>query len=449
MVRRGRQTIRNSSIFMTTLITNIQQLIGTREETTLLRGAALANLPSIENAFVLIEDGVITEYGAMYELELKVPQLPKAIIDAAGQFVLPCWCDSHTHLVFAKSREEEFIDKLKGMSYADIAAKGGGILNSAAKLNNTSEEALFLHAWKRLEEVSQLGTGAIEIKSGYGLSVEGELKMLRVIKKLKAQSDLSIKATFLGAHTYPQAYKDNHQGYIDLIINEMLPVIAHEKLADYIDVFCETGFFSPQEMETICKAGMAYGLKPKLHVNQLNSIGGIEAAIQLNAVSVDHLETMRDKDVELLSKGITGESSLVYRQGEPLLRSDPPGLIGTLLPTAAFFLRMNYQPARKLIDSNCAIALASDYNPGSSPSGNMNFVVALSCIQMKMLPEEAINAATINGAYAMELQHEVGSITIGKKANLIFTKPIPSLAYLPYAFGNNLIDKVMIKGQII
>jgi imidazolonepropionase len=414
-----------------TLITNIQQLIGTREENVLLRGAALAHLPSIENAFVLIEDGIIAEYGAMYELELKVPQLPKDIIDADGQFVLPCWCDSHTHIVFAKSREEEFIDKLKGLSYADIAAKGGGILNSASKVNEASEEALFLHAWKRLEEVSKLGTGAIEIKSGYGLTVQGELKMLRVIKKLKERSDLSIKATFLGAHTYPLKYKDDHQGYIDSIINEMLPVIAAEKLADYIDVFCETGFFSPEEMETICKAGMSYGLKPKLHVNQLNSIGGMEAAIKLNAVSVDHLETMTETDITLLRQ------------------AGAQGMIGTLLPTAAFFLRINYQPARILIDNNCTIALASDYNPGSSPSGNMNFVVALSCIQMKMLPEEAINAATINGAYAMELQNEVGSITIGKKANLIFTNPIPSLAYLPYCFGNNLIDKVMINGMFI
>ncbi len=413
---------------MTTLITNIQQLIGTSATTELLRGTALAQLPSIENAFVLVEDGIIADYGAMYELEIKVPQLPKNIIDADGQFVLPCWCDSHTHIVFAKSREEEFIDKIKGLSYADIAAKGGGILNSANKLNAASEDELFNSAWKRLEEVSRLGTAAIEIKSGYGLTVEAELKMLRVIKKLKERSSLSIKATFLGAHTYPLAFKENHQGYIDSIINEMLPVIAKEKLADYIDVFCETGFFSPEEMETICKAGMSYGLKPKLHVNQLNSIGGIEAAIKLNAVSIDHLETMTDKDVVLL-----GNSNL----------------IGTLLPTAAFFLRMQYQPARKLIDNNCAIALASDYNPGSSPSGNMNFVVVLSCIQMKMLPEEAINAATINGAYAMELQNEVGSITIGKKANLIFTKPIPSLAYLPYSFGNNLIDKVMIKGLFI
>jgi len=413
---------------MTTLITNIAQLIGTREETTLLRGAALADLPFIENAFVLVEDGIIAEYGAMYELELKVPHLPKHIVDAEGQFILPSWCDSHTHLVFAKSREEEFIDKIKGMSYADIAAKGGGILNSAKKISEASEDELFNSAWARLDEVSRLGTGAIEIKSGYGLSVEGELKMLRVIKKLKERSGLSIKSTFLGAHTYPQQYKEDHQGYIDLIINEMLPVIAGEKLADFIDVFCETGFFSPEEMNAICKAGMSYGLKPKLHINQLNSIGGIEAAIQLNAISADHLETMTDIDI----KNIAGSNA-----------------IGTLLPTAAFFLRMQYQPARQLIDAGAAIALATDYNPGSSPSGNMNFVIALSCIQMKMLPEEAINAATVNGAYAMEFQNELGSITIGKKANLIFTKPVPSLAYLPYSFGNNLIDKVMINGGFI
>ncbi|MBK8787107.1 MAG: imidazolonepropionase [Chitinophagaceae bacterium] len=413
---------------MTTLITNIAQLVNTREETTLLRGAALAALPVIEDAFVLIEDGIIADYGHMYELELKVPQLPKHIIDSDGQFVLPTWCDSHTHIVFAKTREDEFIDKLKGMSYADIAAKGGGILNSANKLNDATEDELFNSAWKRLEELSKLGTAAIEIKSGYGLTAEGELKMLRVIKRLKEKSALSIKSTFLGAHTYPLAYKENHSGYIDSIINQMLPVIAAENLADYIDCFCETGFFSPEEMETICKAGISYGLKPKLHVNQLNSIGGIESAIKLNALSVDHLETMTDVDVKLLSSSST---------------------IGTLLPTAAFFLRMPYQPARQLIDAGCAIALASDYNPGSSPSGNMNFVIALSCIQMKMLPEEAINAATINGAYAMELEKELGSITIGKKANLIFTKPIPSLAYLPYAFGNNQIDKVMINGQFI
>ena len=413
---------------MTTLITHIKQLVNSREQDQLLRGKYLAILPSIENAFLLIEDGIIAEYGNMYELELKVPQLPKNIIDASGQFVMPCWCDSHTHIVFAGSRENEFVDKIKGLSYAEIAARGGGILNSSQKLHAASEEQLFNESWQRLTEINNLGTGAVEIKSGYGLSVQGELKMLRVIKKLKERSDMIIKATFLGAHTYPQAYKEDHQGYIDLIINEMLPVIAGEKLADYIDVFCETGFFSPAEMEIICKAGAAYGLKPKLHVNQLNSIGGIEAAIKLNAISVDHLETMTEQDIANISNSNT---------------------IGTLLPTAAFFLRMAYQPARQLIDAGCAIALASDYNPGSSPSGNMNLVTALSCIQMKMLPEEAINAATINGAYAMEVQEQAGSISIGKKANLIFTKPIPSLAYFPYSFGNNLIDKVMMNGQFI
>jgi imidazolonepropionase len=412
---------------MVTLITNIKQLVGVRKENKLLRGKELAELPSIENAYLVIEDGIITGYGQMNQISDLKPKIPNTI-DASGQFILPCWCDSHTHLVFAASREEEFIDKLKGKSYAEIAARGGGILNSAKKLNDTSEDELFNTGWKRLEEINKLGTGAVEIKSGYGLSVEGELKMLRVIKRLKERSDLSIKATFLGAHAYPLEYKDDHQSYIDCIINEMLPVIAKEKLADYIDAFCESGFFSAEEMEIICKAGMNYGLKPKLHVNQLNSIGGIETGIKLNALSLDHLEIMNDDEITKLSNSKT---------------------IGTLLPTAAFFLRMPFPPARKLIDAGCAVALASDYNPGSSPSGNMNPVVSMACIQMKMLPEEAINAATINGAYAMELQNEAGSISIGKKANLIFTKPIPSLAYLPYSFGTNLVDKVMIIGQFI
>ena len=427
----------NSYLYMPShcIIINIQQLVNVLEQSTVLKGAAMAELPCIENAFLLIEDGIIAEYGAMYELELKVPQLPNHVIDAYGSMVLPAWCDSHTHIVFAASRENEFIDKIKGASYAEIAAKGGGILNSAQKLSEASEDELFTLAWQRLKEVSRLGTGAVEIKSGYGLTVAAELKMLRVIKKLKQQSSLSIKATFLGAHTYPLQFKNNHQGYIDSIINEMLPVIAAENLADYIDVFCEDGFFSPQEMEQICKAAMAYGLQPKLHVNQLNSIGGIEAGLKVNAVSLDHLETMTDEDINLLSNQT---SSKLSQQ-----------TICTLLPTAAFFLRMGYPPARKLIDAGCAIALASDYNPGSSPSGNMNLVIAMGCIQMKMLPEEAINAATINGAYAMGLGNELGSITIGKKANIIFTKNIPSLAYLPYSFGTNLIDKVMINGDFI
>jgi imidazolonepropionase len=410
-----------------TIITNIKQLVNTRQENQLLRGKDLAQLPLIENAYLVIEDGIIAEFGEMTALTNAATAYNR-VIDAAGQLILPCWCDSHTHLVFAASREEEFVDKIKGMSYADIAAKGGGILNSARKIAETSEQELLRSAEGRLQQVMALGTGAIEIKSGYGLSVEGELKMLRVIKQLKENSPIPVKATFLGAHTYPLAYKENHQGYIDLIIDEMLPVIAAEKLADYIDTFCETGFFSPEETELICKAGMQYGLKPKIHANQLNLSGGTEAGVKLGAVSVDHLETMDEAAIRVLANSNT---------------------IGTLLPTAAFFLRMPFQPARQLIDAGCAIALATDFNPGSSPSGNMNLVLAMSCIQMKMLPEEAINAATINGAYAMELQDQVGSIMVGKKANLIFTKPIPSLAYLPYSFGTNLIDKVMITGQFI
>lgn len=421
----------NLAAMSSTLITNIKQLVNVRpaQEDAYgpLRGKEMSELPCIDNAWLITDDGLIADFGPMNELK-RPPRDFKTVIDAVGKLVLPCWCDSHTHLVFAASREEEFVDKIKGLSYAEIAARGGGILNSARKLNDASENELFNLAWARLQEVSKLGTGAIEIKSGYGLSVEGELKMLRVIKQLKNSSSLCIRSTFLGAHTYPLAYKDDHQGYIDLIINEMLPVIAAEKLADYIDVFCETGFFSPEETETICRAGMQYGLQPKIHANQLNLSGGVQTGVKLNAISVDHLETMDDEAITMLSGSNT---------------------IGTLLPTAAFFLRMPFQPARRLMDAGCAIAIASDYNPGSSPSGNMNLVVAMSCIGMKMLPEEAINAATINGAYAMGFEREAGSITRRKKANLIITKPIPSLAYLPYSFGQNLIEQVMINGEPI
>jgi len=408
----------------TQIFSNISLLVNTRDSTGFIRGDDLAILPSIENAYLIIEDDIIAEIGKMKDFRFS----KKNQVLADNTIVLPSWCDSHTHLVFAGSREEEFIDKIKGLSYAEIAAKGGGILNSAKKLNETSEDELFNTAWKRLSEVSKLGTGAIEIKSGYGLTLEGELKMLRVIKKLKEKSSLKIKSTFLGAHTFPIEYKENHHGYIDMIINEMLPVISEEKLADYIDVFCEEGFFSVEEMTTICEAGKKYGLKPKLHVNQLNSIGGIEAGIALDALSLDHLETLTQREIELLGK---------YKGAS------------TLLPSAAFFLRMPLQPARNLINAGAAVTLASDYNPGSSPSGNMNFVISLSCIQMKMIPEEAINAATINGACAMEIEKDYGSIAPGKKANLIFSKPVPSLSYLPYSFGNNLIDKVMINGSFI
>lgn len=414
---------------MIQLIKNIKSLINVREESPLLKGSMLAHLPCLHDAYLHIEDGNIAGYGPMQSLPGVLNKInPGYVYDAAGCLVLPAWCDSHTHLVYAGSREDEFIDKINGLSYAEIAAKGGGILNSAKRLQEASEESLFQQAWTRLEEISKMGTGAVEIKSGYGLTVAAELKMLRVIKKLKEKSGLLIRSTFLGAHTFPEAFKNDHAGYIRLIIDEMLPVIAQEKLADYIDVFCENGFFSPQETETICRAGMQYGLKPKIHANQLSLSGGTEVGVKLGAISVDHLETMDQQAIDALKQSDT---------------------IGTLLPSAAFFLRMPFQPARQLIDAGCAIALATDFNPGSSPSGNMNLVIAFACIQMKMLPEEALNAATLNGAHAMEIASQAGSITAGKKANLIITRPVPSLAYLPYSFGSNLVDKVLINGSLL
>lgn len=393
----------------------------------MLRGKDLAELPVIQNAYLLLNGDTIAGYGSMADTG-RFTNTNIEVMDAAGATVLPCWCDSHTHLVFAASREEEFVDKIKGLSYAEIAAKGGGITNSAAKLAAATEDELYESAFTRLQALIRLGTGAIEIKSGYGLSVEGELKMLRVIKRLKQAAAIPVKATFLGAHAYPAAFKNNHAGYLRLITDEMLPAIAAEGLADYIDAFCEEGFFSPQETALVCKAGAQYGLRPKLHVNQLNSIGGIEMALNHGALTADHLEVMTGDDIERLAASQT---------------------IGTLLPSAAFFLRMPYQPARAMIDAGCAIALASDFNPGSSPSGNMNFVVSLACIQMKMLPAEAINAATLNGAYAMQVADIAGSITVGKKANLIFTQNIPSVDYFPYAFGTNLVNRVMINGNFI
>jgi len=396
---------------MTTIVKNIGLLAGVHHPAAPLRGRALATIPVLENSWLCIEDGHISGYGSMNDAS--IPNGHQEF-DAEGRMILPAWADSHTHLVFAATREGEFVDKIKGLSYAEIAAKGGGILNSARKLQATSEDELFRLAWTRLQEVQHLGTGAIEIKSGYGLTVEAELKMLRVIRQLKNKSSIPIKATFLGAHSFPPEYRDNHEGYIHLIIEEMLPLIAAEGLADYIDVFCEEGFFSPAATERICRAGMALGLKPKIHANQLNLSGGVQTGVKLGAVSVDHLETMDEEAVLSLAGSQT---------------------IGTLLPTAAFFLRMPYQPARTLIDQNCAVALATDYNPGSSPSGNMNLVVSMACIGMKMLPEEAINAATINGAFAMELQDKVGSITIGKKAILNIADFGAGLAYLPYSFG--------------
>ena len=408
---------------------NISLLCGVHSPLQPLRNGDLAHLPFLENAWLMTEDSVITGFGKMEDNSFPVLKNNDPLIevtDVAGSVVLPCWCDSHTHLVFAASRESEFVDKIRGLTYAQIAEKGGGILNSARKLNDTSEDELFASSWKRLQEVRSMGTGAIEIKSGYGLTTESELKMLRVIRKLKEKSGMLIKSTFLGAHTYPEAFKNDHEAYIRILTEEMIPMIAAEKLADYIDVFCETGFFSKEETMRIGNAGLQYGLRPKIHANQLNLSGGVQAGVALKALSVDHLETMDDDAIDCLAESST---------------------IGTLLPTAAFFLRMPFQPARQLIDAGCAIALASDFNPGSSPGGNMNLVVSMACIGMRMMPEEAINAATINGAFAMDAASETGSIAIGKKASLIITKAVPSLAYLPYAFGSNLISKVLINGE--
>ncbi len=410
---------------MTTLIINIKELLQVRETAIAkVSGAEMAILPTIKNAFLVIKDNLIADFGSMDNL----PQIPAdKTIDASGKIVLPSWCDSHTHIVYAGNREQEFVDRINGMTYEEIANRGGGILNSAKKLNETTEEEIYNQSKARLEEVMRIGTGAVEIKSGYGLTVEGELKMLRVIQRLAQNYPITIKATFLGAHAFPLEFKGNHQGYIDLIINEILPEIAKNKLAEFIDVFCETGYFTVDETQQIMEAGIKFGLKPKIHVNQFNSIGGIQAGIKYNALSVDHLEVMTTEDIEALKNTET---------------------MPVALPSCSYFLSIPYTPAREMITAGLPLALATDYNPGSTPSGNMNFVVATACIKMKMTPEEAINAATINGAYAMGISATHGSITIGKKANLIITKPIPSYYQLPYAFGSNLIDTVLIEGEI-
>jgi imidazolonepropionase len=410
---------------MTTLILNIKELLQIRESSILkVSGAEMAVLPTIKNAFLLIKDDLIADFGSMDNLpKIEVDKT----IDATGKIVLPSWCDSHTHIVYAGNREQEFVDRINGMTYEEIANRGGGILNSAKKLNETSEEDIYIQSKARLEEVMRLGTGAVEIKSGYGLTVDGELKMLRVIQQLSKNYPITIKATFLGAHAFPALFKENKRGYIDCIINEMLPEIAKNKLADFIDVFCETGYFSVEETEEIMEAGIKFGLKPKIHVNQFNSIGGIQAGVKYDALSVDHLEIMKPEDIEALKNTDT---------------------MPVALPSCSYFLSIPYTPAREMITAGLPIALATDYNPGSTPSGNMNFVVATACIKMKMTPEEAINAATINGAYAMGISSTHGSITKGKKANLIITKEIPSYNQLPYAFGSNLIDTILLEGKL-
>ena len=410
---------------MNVLFTNIKELIQVRETPiNFLSGKEMATLPTIKNAYLLVQNGLISNYGNMEDC----PDIQGKIIDATGKMILPSWCDSHTHLVYAENRDNEFLDRINGLSYEDIAKKGGGILNSAKKLQSISENHLYKQSELRLKEVIRLGTGAIEIKSGYGLTKNSELKMLRVIKKLKENYPLEIKATFLGAHAIPTNYINNKSGYIKMLINEILPVIQKNNLADFIDVFCEKNYFDKDDTEKILKAGNKFGLVGKIHVNQFNAIGGIQVGVKNNVLSVDHLELMRNEDINIL-KGVK--------------------TMPVALPNCSFFLNIPYTPAREMIDKGLPIALASDYNPGSSPSGNMNFVISTACIKMQMTPSEAINAATINGAYAMNLQNKLGSITKGKQANLILTKEINSYNFIPYSFGNSCIEKIFIKGEEI
>jgi len=409
---------------MTTLFINIKELIQVRESDVMkLSGKDMGILPIIKNAFLLIEDDLIIDFGSMNHLS--TTDVDK-VVDLTDKLVLPTWCDSHTHIVYADSREEEFVDRIKGLSYQEIAQKGGGILNSAKKLQDKSEDLLYNDAVIRIKEIIKSGTGALEMKSGYGLTFDSELKILRVIKKLKENFSIPIRATFLGAHAIPIKYKDKRHEYIQLIIDKMIPEIANQKLADYIDVFCEKGYFNITETDLILKAGIKYGLIPKIHVNQFNSIGGVKVGVDNNALSVDHLEVLTDEDLNILSKSDT---------------------MPVALPSCSFFLGIPYTNGRKIIDSNIPMAIASDYNPGSSPSGNMNFIVSLACIKMKMTPEEAINAATINAAYALNMSDKVGSISKGKMANFIITKPIKSYSFIPYTFANNCIEKVYLCGK--
>lgn len=405
------------------LIKNIKGLVQYGENLPSVRkGKEMKELPVLENAFLALEDGVIVAYGLMSDWGGITDWRDLEVIDADGKYVLPAFCDSHTHTVFAKSREEEFVDRINGLSYEEIALKGGGILNSARRLADMSEDELFDQAIERVERLMSYGTGAIEIKSGYGLSVEAEIKMLRVIKRLKAECAIEIKATFLGAHAFPPEYKENHRGYIDLIINEMLPQIKEEGLADYIDVFCERNYFSVEEMAEILESGIAIGLKPKVHVNQFSAMGGIAKAVELNALSVDHLEEISDEDIEALKGSKT---------------------MSTILPSCSHFLSIPFGDARRLMENDLPVALASDFNPGSTPSGNLSFVWSLACVKMKMTPEEALNALTINAAYAMELSDSHGTISLGKTTPIIITKQIPSLAYIPYSFGDQLIERLI------
>lgn len=405
------------------LIKNIKGLVQYGENrSAVLRGKEMKELPILENAYLALEDGVIVAYGSMDDWGGITDWRNLEVIDADGKFVMPAFCDSHTHTVFAKTREEEFVDRINGLSYEEIAMKGGGILNSARRLTEMSEDELFDQAKERIDRLMSYGTGALEIKSGYGLSVQAELKMLRVIQRLKRACPIKIKATFLGAHAFPPEYKNNHRAYLDLIINEILPIIKEEKLADYIDVFCERNYFSVDEMEELLQAGIAIGLKPKVHVNQFSALGGIPKAVEMGALSVDHLEELTDEDIQALKGSQT---------------------MSTLLPSCSHFLSIPFGDARRLMDNNLPVALASDFNPGSTPSGNLSFVWSLACIKMKMTPEEALNALTINAAYAMDLSATHGTISLGKKTPIVLTKKIPNLAYIPYSFGDQLIERII------
>lgn len=411
---------------MKILFTNIQELVQIRDSSVeKVSGREMNILPTLKNAWLLIDNEKIEDFGEMNALpEIKVEKT----IDLTGRIVLPTWCDSHTHLVYAGNREQEFADRISGLTYEEIANRGGGILNSAKTLENTSEEDVYEQSAQRLKEVMSLGTGAIEIKSGYGLKKEGELKLLRVIQKLKEEFDLPIKATFLGAHALPTEYKKKRKEYINYVIEEILPEVVDQKLAEYIDIFCEQGYFDVDDTNTLLAAAKKLGLQAKIHVNQFHAIGGVQAGVENGALSVDHLEVMRSEDIECLKNSKT---------------------IPVALPGCSLFLSIPYTPGREIIDAGLPLALATDYNPGSAPSGNMNLVVSLACIKMNMTPEEAINAATINGAYAMGLSTTHGSITKGKSANFIITVPIPSYTYLPYSFGSNKIASVYINGNIL
>ena len=414
---------------MKTVIKNISELIQTENTPRKwVAGKDMSKISTIKDAFVEYENGIITSFGSMSDWNGIEDWNNTEIIDAEGGMVFPSYCDSHTHLVFAASREGEFVDRINGLSYEEIANRGGGILNSAEKLQNATEDELYESAFSRLNNLIQMGTGAIEIKSGYGLTLDAELKMLRVIKRLKENTEVIIKATFLGAHALPKEYKDNKEGYMNLVIDEMLPQVAEEKLADYVDIFCEKGYFTVEDTIRLLEAASKLGIQAKTHVNQFNSIGGVEASVKLGALSVDHLEEMEEQDFEALKN------------------SD---CMPTILPSCSFFLGIPYGPAVKMMEKGLPVALATDYNPGSTPSGNMNFVASLGCIQMKMTPEQVINATTINTAYAMGLEKKLGSICIGKKANLFITKEISSYSYLPYSFGENVIEKVVLNGKII